>query len=321
MTVTDIWTVVITGPTRGLGLACVRALAHRPDPPDLLLLGRPGPALDRVADMAATRVRRAPAVPADLASLADVRAAAEAVTSLVSAGDGAPLGAVVANAGVQTTDPTQTTADGYDLTFGVNHLALFLLVQELWPLLGPGSRVVLVGSGTHRGGPFQRAVQVPDPQWQDPDVLARPATGIDPRAARRSYSTSKLATMYYAHELQRRLGPDRGVAVFDPGLMPGTGLARDAHPLVRGTWSSALKALRVLPGVTTPERSGAVLADLAVDPRWAHLRDGAYVELDALSTPAPHATDPAREQLLWEASERLVWLPDPTAAGQTAESR
>jgi short-subunit dehydrogenase len=44
-------TVLITGPTGGLGKAASLAIANRPAPqrPDLLLVGRPGQALTEVA--------------------------------------------------------------------------------------------------------------------------------------------------------------------------------------------------------------------------------------------------------------------------------
>ena len=51
MTIAEPGTVLITGPTRGLGRATALALASRPDGerPDLLLVGRPGGDLDGVA--------------------------------------------------------------------------------------------------------------------------------------------------------------------------------------------------------------------------------------------------------------------------------
>jgi NAD(P)-dependent dehydrogenase (short-subunit alcohol dehydrogenase family) len=40
--------------------------------------------------------------------------------------------------------------------------------------------------------------------------------------AGQAYSNAKLAILYYAHELRRRVGPGVAVAVFEPGWMPGT---------------------------------------------------------------------------------------------------
>jgi NAD(P)-dependent dehydrogenase (short-subunit alcohol dehydrogenase family) len=296
-----------------MGRETALALARRPaaSRPDLVLLGR-GSALDKVASQCRALGATSLAVPVDLGSLDSVRVAAATVRDAVTSGRVRPLRAVVANAALQTTDIRSATADGYETAFAVGHLAHFLLLRELDDLLGSRSRVVLVGSGTHRGGAFQNRLQVPDPRWEDPEVLATPGR-VDPddpsdvvTPARRAYATSKLATLYFAHELQRRLGDRAGVAVFDPGLMPGTGLVRDAGPGVRFAWNTVMKAMRVMPGVSSARRSGRLLAEVAVDPRWAGLRDGAYVEIDRVTDPAPHTFDEAREKRLWEASEALV---------------
>jgi NAD(P)-dependent dehydrogenase (short-subunit alcohol dehydrogenase family) len=45
-----------------------------------------------------------------------------------------------------------------------------------------------------------------------------------------AYATSKLALLYYAHELQRHAGDQINVMVFDPGFMPATGIVRDYPP-------------------------------------------------------------------------------------------
>jgi NAD(P)-dependent dehydrogenase (short-subunit alcohol dehydrogenase family) len=315
MTVSDTGTVVLTGPTRGLGRETALALAGRPAgrTPDLLLIGRPGDALDDVCAQARAAGATTVGVQCDLASLASVRDAAGAVRHAVTSGRVHPLRAVVANAGLQSTDIRRASTEGYELTFAVNHLAHFLLLRELDDLLDGHARVVLVGSGTHRGGAFQRALGVPDARWEEPRLLATPGrlsgSGGENdvvRPARRAYSTSKLATVYFAHELQRRVGNRADVAVFDPGLMPGTGLARNAPSSVRWIWHTLMKGLRVLPGVSSPRRSGRNLADVAVDARWTGLRDGAYVEIDRQSTAAPHAIDRAREADLWNTSELLV---------------
>ncbi|MGF1663412.1 MAG: SDR family NAD(P)-dependent oxidoreductase [Kineosporiaceae bacterium] len=313
MTVADIGSVVLTGPTRGLGRETALALAGRPagERPDLVLLGR-GQGLDGVVAEALAAGATVVGVPVELGSLASVAAAAAQVREAVTSGAVRPLRAVVANAALQTTDIHSATADGYETTFAVGHLAHVLLLRELDDLLRDGARVVLVGSGTHRGGAFQNRLGVPDPQWEDPEVLATPGR-LDPdrpgdalTPARRAYATTKLATLYHAHQLQRRLGGRAAVSVFDPGLMPGTGLVRTAGPGVRLVWNTVMKAMRVLPGVSSPRRSGRALADLAVSPRWAGLRDGAYVEIDRVTDPAAAAFDESRERRLQEAGDALV---------------
>jgi short-subunit dehydrogenase len=67
--------VLITGPTRGLGRATVRALASHPARPDLLLVGRGGADLTRVADEARALGVTAHEIDCDLSHLSAVRAA------------------------------------------------------------------------------------------------------------------------------------------------------------------------------------------------------------------------------------------------------
>jgi hypothetical protein len=61
-----------------------------------------------------------------------------------------------------------------------------------------------------------------------------------------------------------------------------------------------------VPGVSTPERSGPLLASMALDDRWAHLRDGAFVVKTKLTEVHPIAQDRAREKRLWEATAELL---------------
>ena len=95
-------TVLITGPTGGLGRAATLAMANRraPERPDLLLVGRPGRGLTEVAGDARAAGATVHEIGCDLARLADVRAAAQKAKGLLDAGAVRPLRAVVANAGV-----------------------------------------------------------------------------------------------------------------------------------------------------------------------------------------------------------------------------
>jgi short-subunit dehydrogenase len=80
-------TVLITGPTGGLGRAATLAIANRPalERPDLLLVGRPGRALTEVAGDARATEATVHEIGCDLARLADVRAAAQKAELLVPA--------------------------------------------------------------------------------------------------------------------------------------------------------------------------------------------------------------------------------------------
>ncbi|MCO8269585.1 SDR family NAD(P)-dependent oxidoreductase [Actinoplanes sp. TRM 88003] len=289
-------TVLITGPTRGLGRAAVLAMAGRPAGlrPDLILVGR---ALSAVAAEARTLGARVHEVVADLSRLADVRAAAGTVREMV--GD-QPLHALIANAGAMSSDTRHTSADGFELTFAVNYLAHAQLISAL----PTPARVVLLGSNTYYANVWRRLLGVPEAQWRDPAELARPATGAtNPgiKAAGVAYSNAKLAILYYAHELQRQAGPGVAVSVFEPGWMPGTDLGRGAPPALR----AISRALGRIPGVSTPQRSGPALASVALDDKWAGLRDGAFVLKDRVIAVQPIAHDVDRERRLWATTTKL----------------
>ncbi|MDP9794987.1 NAD(P)-dependent dehydrogenase (short-subunit alcohol dehydrogenase family) [Catenuloplanes nepalensis] len=287
--------VLITGPSRNLGRATTLALADRGA--DLLLVGRN---LSPVAAEARERGARVHEITADLSRLADVRAAATAAKDLMDTGTVRPLRALIANAGLMSGDSRRVTADGYETTFAVNHLAHAQLIAGLHGTLTAPARIVLLSSNTYYQNVWRRLLRVPEARWRDPADLARPSD--DPPGV--AYSNAKLAILYYAHELQRHVAPGIGVTVFEPGWMPGTALGRDAPPAARAVG----RALGRLPGISTPERSGPALASVALDDRWSHLRDGAFVLRDHLIQPRPFAHDRARERRLWEATAELLGL-------------
>jgi short-subunit dehydrogenase len=98
-TSSDTGTVLITGPTSGLGKALALELANReaPERPDLLLVGRPGDRLAEITGAVRAAGATAEPIPCDLARLADVRAAAQSVKDLLAAGAVRPLRTLVAN--------------------------------------------------------------------------------------------------------------------------------------------------------------------------------------------------------------------------------
>ncbi|SDF90058.1 SDR family NAD(P)-dependent oxidoreductase [Pseudonocardia oroxyli] len=289
-------TVLLTGPTRNLGRHAALALARRGT--DLLLVGRAGADLTAVAREARALGARVHEIGCDLARLSDVRAAAATVRDLIGSGTAGPLRALVANAGVMSADTRRASAEGYELTFAVNFLAHAQLIGALTDVFATPARIVLLGSNTYYENVWRRLLHVPAAEWADPVELARPGltnSGV-------AYSNAKLAILYYAHELQRHLPDGIGVAVFEPGWMPGTALGRDAPAGLR----AVMRAIARIPGVSTPERSGPLLADVALDDRWAGLRDGAFVVRDEVRPVQPFAQDRARERRLWEATAELI---------------
>lgn len=282
-------TILVTGATSGLGMqAALRLAEHYP----LLLTARSD---SRLAELE-TAIPGQTYVVCDQSSLDSVRVAVDRI--------GGPLRAVVLAAGIQTVGTSRRSADGYELTFAVNVLAPHLLLALLSPLLH-NTTVVHVGSGTHYGQ-FRRSYgMVPAPQWASPGQLAT-TRGIGGGTA---YSTSKLALLHHTHELARRAPTSVVPICFDPGMMPGTELARDRGTVAQLAWKRVMPILRPLPGVSTPAISGRNLAELALatEPR------GDYVEIDRRTASSDESYDEARERSLFDELNHLVGL-DPSAA-------
>jgi NAD(P)-dependent dehydrogenase (short-subunit alcohol dehydrogenase family) len=286
---------IITGASSGLGLECARALL-RSDPSWHLVLpvrdaGRGAEAVTQLG-----QPQRCTVMPMDLASLASVRAFVDDVR----AAGLPPLQAIVCNAGVQVSS-TEWTEDGVEMTFGVNHLGHFRLVQGLLDELTHPARIVVVSSGTHDP---TKHTGMPDPSYTSAADLAHPRAD-ESGNGRRRYTTSKLCNLLFTYELDRRLGQGLTVNAFDPGLMPGSGLARDYPPLQRLAWRYLLPALRVLPGVHSTRTSGRNLAALANDPRFNGVSGEYFDGLRPIRSSAD-SYDRGKALDLWEASERLL---------------
>jgi NAD(P)-dependent dehydrogenase (short-subunit alcohol dehydrogenase family) len=121
----------------------------------------------------------------DLSSLAAVAALGEQLNA-----EGRPIDILINNAGVMTPPERDTTADGFELQFGSNHLGHFALTGHLLPLLraANGARVVSLSSLAARFG----RIQFDDPQFEKS------------YSSMASYGQSKLAVLMFALELDRR---------------------------------------------------------------------------------------------------------------------
>jgi protochlorophyllide reductase len=296
--------VLVTGASSGLGLATATELAAAGR--HVVLACR---SVERGEAAVASIRQRTPdasleVLQVDVASLKSVRAA---VTTLLTSSDRPPLHDIVCNAGIQIVDGVQRSVDGYELTFATNHLGHFLLITGLLDHIVEPGRIVLVSSGTHYGPP--RSAGFPEPRWADPRELADPAVAErDPsaRAGRVRYATSKLANIYVAHELARRLsGRQITVNAFDPGLMPETGLARDYPPWMQRIYLRAAPLLVRAPGVQSVERSGSDLAWLVTSDEVAGV-SGSYFLGRRQRPSSRESYDQDRAGELWRISEELV---------------
>jgi NAD(P)-dependent dehydrogenase (short-subunit alcohol dehydrogenase family) len=311
-------TALVTGGNSGIGFECARQLAHA---------GWHVIIASRNRQLSADAVRRiaqesgaeaASELGLDLGSLADVRRfAAELARRDV------PLRALVCNAGLQVRRGPTLSTDGYEITFAVNHLGHFLLTNLLLARLArrAPARVVVVASGVH--DPKQRTGM---PKAAVSDVATLAATG-GPRMGefdgRLAYVNSKLCNLWFAYELVRRLdaagigkdGSTLTVNGFDPGLVPGSGLARDYPAALRFVWDRVLPAVAgaltaFVPTINPAPKAGGALANLIVDPSLAQVT-GKYFPSharwrEAASSDASY--DVARAGALWAESVRMTGL-------------
>lgn len=120
----------------------------------------------------------------DLADLDSVAACAEALVT-----EAVPIGILINNAGVMTPPERQTTADGFELQFGTNHLGHFALTARLLPLLKGGRAHVTsqTSIAATRGG-----INWDDLQWEHT------------YRSNAAYSQSKIAVGLFGLELDRR---------------------------------------------------------------------------------------------------------------------
>jgi len=140
---------LVTGASRGIGRATALALANA-GTRVIIHYGRSASDADSLRKQIQAAGGLAETVAADVASQDGVAELAEQVRRL--AGD--RLDILVANAGISKAASIEDhTVQDFDSLFATNVRAPFFLVQQLLPLLGEGSSVVLVSSLAARFAP------------------------------------------------------------------------------------------------------------------------------------------------------------------------
>ena len=263
-------TVLVTGSTDGIGRAAARELAERGCA--VIVHGRDEQRADEAARelAAATGSRHVTWVAGDFGSLAEVRAMAEQVLRACPR-----LDVLINNAGIAVRS-RRLSADGYESTFAVNHLAPFLLTNLLLDRLRESApaRIVNVSSGAHASG----RIDFDDLQMEH---------GFDGWDA---YCNSKLANALFTCELARRLDAGEVTANF-------------LHPGVIDT-----KLLHVNFGGGSPVAAGArTPAYLALDPAVATVT-GAYFVERRRTRASSAAGDRRLARELWRVSAELTGL-------------
>ncbi|MFQ2877608.1 SDR family oxidoreductase [Mycobacterium sp. MS3] len=244
----------------------------------------------------------------DLSSLASVAALGAQLNT-----DGRPIDILINNAGVMTPPERDTTADGFELQFGSNHLGHFALTGHVLPLLRatPAPRVVSLSSIAARRG----RIHFDDLQFEKS------------YASMSAYGQSKLAMLMFARELDRR-SRRGGWGIMSnaahPGLtktnlqISGPSHGRDKPALMQRLYTTSWKyapflwqeidegILPVLYAAVTPGAEGGAF----YGPRGFYEAAGGGVT--EAKVPARAANDDDCKRL-WEISERLTGVSYPSS--------
>ncbi|MFS0910951.1 SDR family oxidoreductase [Microbacterium sp. 179-I 3D2 NHS] len=289
---------VVTGASDGIGLRIATRLAQAGA--DVVL-----PVRNSAKGEEAARAIRSSAPGArvrteslDLSSLESVAAFAERMLA-----EGEPVHLLINNAGVMTPPTRQTTADGFELQFGTNHLGHFALVARLLPLLRAGQARVTsqISVAASRGSI----------DWDD-------LNGERAYDGMRAYRQSKIAFGLFGLELARRseaLGWGITSNLSHPGVAPTAllaarpelGRARDTTSVRLIRWASARG---ILVGTAESASLPALMAATAADagsgrlygPRGPGHTGGAPAE-QTLYPPLRVAADAQR---IWRLSGELT---------------
>ncbi|HTY47392.1 MAG TPA: SDR family oxidoreductase [Methanomassiliicoccales archaeon] len=275
--------MLITGATSGIGKAAANALAAKGA--SLVILARNEEKAKAATAEIASRTgnKSLEIIRCDLSSLDNVRSAAKEFLSKHER-----LDVLIANAGV-IQGKRHLTADGFEYTLGVNHLAHFVLTNLLLDTLkrSAPSRVVVTSSASHL-----RA-------HMDFDDLME-ARSYSPWKA---YGQSKLANTLFTFELSKRLEGTKVTAnCFHPGLVRTSigaglgGISGFAYPIS-------------YPFAISPEKGAETLVYLASSPEVEGVT-GDYFYQKKPDVTNPEVKDPNVQKRLWEVSERLTskWI-------------
>jgi NAD(P)-dependent dehydrogenase (short-subunit alcohol dehydrogenase family) len=269
--------VAITGANAGIGRATAEALARMGA--TVLACGRSAARLQEAVESirSSTGNDRVKTFVADLSSVAEVRRLAAAIAESTDR-----LDVLINNAGIGV-DRRVETAEGFELIFAVNYLAVFVLTTELLPLLKASapSRVVTLSSALHAS---VKALDLDDLQ------------------------SSKLFCILFSAELARRM---EGTGVTSNTLHPGvvaTEFGGDGD--LKGFNALVFRVMKwFLPG---PEAGAQTSIYLATAPELEQL-SGRYFDDCSEKAPSNLAQNEELAKKLWAATEALL-RPSPSLA-------
>ncbi len=281
---------VLTGATSGIGLAATQQLLKLGH--SVIGIGRSPERCreqqERLQEFAVAGARVKMLV-ADLALQSDVLRVSQEICDILTEWGHPFLDGLINNAA--TVPFWQTfTPEGFDTQWAVNHLAPFLLTDQLLPLLraAPLARVVTVSSGSHYGAKLN---------WEDIQLRRH----YNPL---RAYGQTKLANVLFTLELDRRLrGEGTNVRAFaaDPGLVNTELGSKSNSFLARWAWD-----LRRRGGISAEESARGVVF-LATNPSIQNA-DALYWKHGRPKAPSSYGMNSEAAAQLWKLSAQMCGL-------------
>ncbi len=296
--------IIITGANSGIGYECALHMAKIAPNEQLILACRNmeagKQALKEIQQK--TGHKHAICLSLDLASFKSIEQFRDSIANLTNP----KIEALVNNAGVSYIGKPRYTKEGFELTFGTNHLGNLYLTLLLLPYMDSNGSITFTASGTH--DPKQKT-GMPAPKFEDPNLLAYPVniTNTAMNVGQTRYTTSKLCNILTTYELQQKLiNTNIRVNAFDPGLVPGTGLTRAYSPVIRVAYKCFFKVASLfVSNINSAKKSGKRLANLAYSIKYKNAK-GKYFEGEKEIKSSEESYNKAHQKQLWNGSIKLL---------------
>src|SRR5215510_5292877 len=270
---------LVTGANSGIGKVTAKALATGGATVIMVCRNRDKGQDARDEIVRETRNENVVLMIADFSNMSQIRRLAAEVKAKFPR-----LHTLVNNAGAYNGKRT-LTADGFETTFGVNHLGYFMLTAELLDLLKSSApaRIVNVASEAHRNAHINF----------DDLNLENGYSGW------KAYAQSKLANVLFTYELARRLEGTRVTTnCMHPGVV-GTNIFRNVGGVAGKVMGLATMFMR------TPEKGADTIIWLASSPEVEGITGRYFIDRQERSS-NPESYDAAIAARLWEVSEQMI---------------
>lgn len=300
--------IIITGSNSGIGFKCALSIAKMKPGLQIILACRNvqagNEAIQKIKQQ--TGYQHLVCLPLDLASLQSVRNFKTAFSKLPDP----VISALVNNAGIAPNiQETAYTEDGFEITFGTNHLGGFYLTLLLLPYMENGGSITFTASDTH--DPATKTGVEP-PVYTSAQELAFPEESkkkAGMKLGQKRYSTSKLCNVLTTYTLHEKLVKKNiRVNAFDPGLTPGTGFTKNFPAPIRFVVNRIFPLL--IPfrkNMNSAQTSGSRLARLAYSKELSDL-NGIYHSGGKIIKSSTDSYNQDYQTDLWKSSIELTGI-------------